>query len=118
MRESEKGPNQRTVGTTSNRSSNNRYQRSHKNNNEKPQLKGAIEELKNNVYYLGNFKQSDNYDTVTRNIYAYIQRTMDHGDDIVTALRQKRDIDFDKMITDLWNVRETASSNQKLAAQR
>ena len=48
----------------------------------------------------------------------YMQHTMDHGDDIVTALRQKRDIDFDQMIRDLPIVKETATDNQKLAGQR
>ncbi len=118
MRESERGPNQKTDSTRSNLSSNNRYQRAQKSNNNKPQLRGAIEELKNNVYFLGGFKQNDNYDTVTRNIYMYMQCTMDIGDDVVTALRQKGEIDFDEMIRDLPIVKEMATENQKLAGIR
>ena len=118
MRESERGPTQKSDGTRGNRSTNNRYQRAQKNSHNKPQLKGAIEELKGNVYFLGGYKQNDNYNTVTRNIYMYMQRTMDHGDDIVTALRQKKDIDFDQMISNLPIVEEMAMNNQKLAGQQ
>ena len=95
MRESEKGPNQKTDGTRGNQNSNNRYQRTQRNSNNRPQLRGAIKELKNNVYFIGGVRQSNNYGTVTRNIYMYMQHTMDHGDDILTALRQKKDINFD-----------------------
>ncbi len=117
MRESEKGPNQKSDGTRGNRSTNNRYQRTQRNSHNKLQLKGAIEELKNNIYFLGGFKQNDNYNTVTRNIYMYMQHTMDHGVDIVTALRQKTDIDFDQMISNLPIVKKMATNNQKLAGQ-
>ncbi len=48
----------------------------------------------------------------------YMQRTMDHGEDIVTALRQKKDIGFNQMISNLPIVKETATNNQKLAGQR
>ncbi len=118
MRESEKGPTQKSDGTRGNQSTNNRYQRTQRNNYNKPQLKGAIEELKSNVYFLGGFKQNDNYNTVTRNIYMYMQRTMDYGDNIVTAVRQKANINFNQMISNLPIVKEVATNNQKLAGQQ
>ncbi len=115
---SENGPTQRGNSTRGNKNNNNSYQRSQRNDNNKMQLRGTIDELKNNMYYIGNFKQSDNYDIVMRNIFMYIQCTMDHGDDIVTVLIHKKDVYYDKTIANLQDVKSTASKNKILAGQQ
>ncbi len=40
-----------------------------------------------------------------RNIFTYLQHTMDHGDDIVKALINKQDMDYNEMIAKLPEVK-------------
>ena len=86
------------------------------NRTDKPKLKGEIEELGSNVYFIGSFKQSDNYETVTEAICNYILRKMEHGEDIVKAIMDGTEVDFDAMIDALPVVPITSSANQIAAS--
>ena len=87
-------------------------------NNEKSRLKGAIDELGHYVYFIGSHKQTDNYNVVTEQIYLYILRKMDHGDDIVLVLKNGKDIDFDEIIANLPVPPANANVNVTTAANR
>ena len=53
-------------------------------------VQGEIEELGNNVYFYGNYRQADNFDVVTKRIFGYIRKTMEYGDNITgTEDREK-----------------------------
>ena len=66
--------------------------------------------------FLGCFKQSDNYDRVTKTIHSYIQKSMNHGKDIGKALMTGKDIDFDDIINQLATLTANVSKIQKIAA--
>ena len=70
---------------------------SNKFNNNKIKRKGECEDLGDNVYYIGDARQADNYTKVTKNILKYIQRMYTYGFDIKEALDNKEDFDFDRV---------------------
>ena len=88
-------------GNTNNRrQSTKSNSRNHGNNNKnrndnKPNLAGETEELGSNVYFIGSFKQQENYDKTTEAILKYIQGKFDYGVDVVKSLEDKEKIDFD-----------------------
>ena len=59
-------------------------------------LKGACEELKDNVYTVGDAKQADQYNKTTESIVNYIQRTYDEGQDVKDALVALEHVDMDQ----------------------
>ena len=59
-------------------------------------LKGACEELKDNVYTVGDAKQADRYNKTTESIVNYIQRTYDEGQDVKDALVALEHVDMDQ----------------------
>jgi hypothetical protein len=48
--------------------------------------KGAIDELKDNVYIVGDARQADKYNKTTEAILAYIQANYEEGMDVVNGL--------------------------------
>src|SRR5512135_1675242 len=65
---------------------------------QKPQYapRGAIEELRDNVYIVGDVRQAHKFTKTTEAILAYIQATYDGGMDVVDGLTKMEDPDFDK----------------------
>lgn len=65
---------------------------------QKPQYapRGAIEELRDNVYIVGDVRQAHKFTKTTEAILAYIQATYDEGMDVVDGLTKMEDPDFDK----------------------
>ena len=63
----------------------------------KPKRKGDCETLGENVYFIGDARQADNYTKVTENILNYIQSNYTNGFDVKTALEQRKDFDFNKI---------------------
>ena len=58
--------------------------------------KGAIEDLKDNVYIVGDARQADKYNKTTEAILAYIQANYEEGMDVVNGLTKLAEPDFDK----------------------
>ena len=90
--------NNRNNGTRGNQRSNNNRRNNNNNNrsqrSKKDDFKGDCEDLKGKVYYIGSMKQADNYNNTTEAILAYIQRTYDHGSDVMEALETLADKNF------------------------
>lgn len=66
--------------------------RNHNNN----YLKGACEELKDNVYTVGDAKQADRYSKTTESIVNYIQRNYDDGQEVKDALVKLQNADMEE----------------------
>ena len=66
---------------------------SSKFNNNKIKQKGECKDLGDNVYYIGDVRQADNYTKVTKNILNYIQRMYTYGFYIKEVLDSKEDFD-------------------------
>ena len=59
-------------------------------------LKGVCEELKDNVYTVGDARQADRYTKTTEQIVNYIQRTYDEGQDVKDALVALEHVDMEQ----------------------
>jgi hypothetical protein len=57
--------------------------------------RGAIEELKDNVYIVGDARQADKYTKTTEAILSYIQTNYNEGQDVVQGLTIMEDPNFD-----------------------
>ena len=77
-----------------NRNSNNSNPRKNGQSNTS-NLKGACEDLKDNVYTIGDAKQADRYTKTTESIVNYIQRTYDEGQDVKDALVKLQHTDME-----------------------
>ena len=80
-------------------------------------LKGACEELKDNVYTVGDAKQADRFAKTTENIVNYIQRTYDEGQDVMDALVNMEDVDFDEFEPESEEAEADLTYMQKLILQ-
>ena len=80
-------------------------------------LKGACEELKDNVYTVGDAKQADRFTKTTENIVNYIQRTYDEGQDVMDALVNLEDVDFDEYEPESDEAEADLTYMQKLMLQ-
>ena len=81
-------------GGGNNRNSNNSNPRKNGQRNTS-NLKGACEDLKDNVYTIGDAKQADRYTKTTESIVNYIQRTYDEGQDVKDALVKLQHTDME-----------------------
>ena len=75
-------------GTRTNRSNNG-------NKSSTSNLGGACEELRDNVYSLGDARQADRYTKTTEEIINFIQRTFNEGQDVVDSLTTMTQKDFE-----------------------
>jgi len=64
----------------------NRNYNRNSNNNFKSNTKGECKELGNNVYFISNPRQADNYIKVTESILRYIQKTYTDGSMVKDSL--------------------------------
>ena len=80
-------------------------------------LKGACEELKDNVYTVGDAKQADRFTKTTENIVNYIQRTYEEGQDVMDALVKLEDVDFDEYEPESDEAEDQLTYMQKLMLQ-
>ena len=103
--------NQRQGNNRRNNNNNNRPQK-----NKKDEFKGDCEDLKGKVFYIGSMKQADNYNNTTEAILAYIQRTYDHGSDIMEALDELVDKDFTGLMPKKMNLGDQASKDEQEVA--
>ena len=81
--------------------------------NKKDNFQGDCDGLKGKVYYVGSAKQADNYNNTTKAILAYIQRTFNHGTDVMQALDDLNDIDTAKWRPKPETADATASDMEK-----
>jgi hypothetical protein len=58
--------------------------------------RGAIEELKDNIYIVGDARQADKYNKTTEAILSYIQTNYTEGQDVVEGLTSMTDPNFNK----------------------
>ena len=89
------------------------YNRSTNYNKSYNNLKGACEELKDNVYTLGDAKQADRYTKTTEAIVNYIQRTFDKGQDAKDALVALQQTDTDQWMPENNDTRENQLTYQE-----
>ena len=90
-------------------------QSGYKNNNGRGQQnkikrRGECAELGENVYFIADARQADNYVKVTEAILNYIQRTYTHGSDTKKALEDGQAFDFDSIKPTTQLVSSSSSS--------